>query len=484
MNLHRICFIICAISFTIVAHAHTQDDSPRKTTSQEGTRTEKIEQFYKNAGIECQYISAVDFSKINTLNHTIKSKTNNSTILVTPPVGNQYNYNTCTGWAVCYAAASILLYEEWLDMDSALCSPQYLYNQYSFINDTTKPKDCNNSFSDIFIIVHAMRNQGVCSYNLMPYDTSNCTEALTYERQINAIDRRFSYQPLPTLIDSTISLFKQAIDHGRPIVVDMPIYDSFITMWNSPTAHGVWNNVDTTMYDLSAGRHATCIVGYDDTKSAFKVMNSWGTDGGDNGFYWATYNVVQQGCFKRALILRNKLETFIEGPTILSDSAWYYIRNVPEGATITWSINNISATPFEFVTASVQNRDSMYVAFRQISYNPPGPGIPISGYGVGADAISRYQNADLTVTISAGTNSYSTTKRIKKLVSSFPYLSTERDTTYTLELWHPNYGVIYTQETESLDKQIDTHGLPQGLYVQILKDRNGTIINRTKIMIH
>ncbi len=31
------------------------------------------------------------------------------------------------------------------------------------------------------------------------------------------------------------------------------------------------------------------VIGYNDTKNAFKVMNSWGTKWGDNGFAWIDY---------------------------------------------------------------------------------------------------------------------------------------------------------------------------------------------------
>ncbi len=174
----------------------------------------------------------------------------------------------------------------------------------------------------------------------------------------------------------------------------------------------------------------------------------------------------------------------IEGPSVLTDSAWYYLRNVPAGATITWSINNIYAQLFEFTLVSEQNRDSMYVAFRQIPYNPPGPGIPIAGNSATTDAISHYQNADLTVTISDGTNSYSVTKRIKKLVSSFPFLSPGSDTTYTLEFWHTIYGLMRTQETQSAEEQIDTTGLPQGVYVILKKTLNGKVVEQKKIMVN
>ncbi|MEJ0106451.1 MAG: C1 family peptidase [Bacteroidota bacterium] len=37
------------------------------------------------------------------------------------------------------------------------------------------------------------------------------------------------------------------------------------------------------------GGHAMVVIGYNDTKNAFKVMNSWGTKWGDNGFAWIDY---------------------------------------------------------------------------------------------------------------------------------------------------------------------------------------------------
>ena len=36
---------------------------------------------------------------------------------------------------------------------------------------------------------------------------------------------------------------------------------------------------------------------------------------------------------------------------------------------------------------------------------------------------------------------------------------------YTLELWHSLYGLLRIQQTQSINEQIDTNGLPQGIYI-------------------
>ena len=44
--------------------------------------------------------------------------------------------------------------------------------------------------------------------------------------------------------------------------------------------------------DKEVGGHAITVVGYDDYKfgGAFRIMNSWGADYGDDGFIWIKYS--------------------------------------------------------------------------------------------------------------------------------------------------------------------------------------------------
>jgi C1A family cysteine protease len=44
--------------------------------------------------------------------------------------------------------------------------------------------------------------------------------------------------------------------------------------------------------DSPIGGHAVVGVGYDDVKLLFTCRNSWGTDEGENGYYYMPYSYV------------------------------------------------------------------------------------------------------------------------------------------------------------------------------------------------
>ncbi|MBQ8107676.1 MAG: InlB B-repeat-containing protein, partial [Ruminococcus sp.] len=51
------------------------------------------------------------------------------------------------------------------------------------------------------------------------------------------------------------------------------------------------------VYDVKSGeyrgRHALCLIGYDDSLQAFKFINSWGTDWGLNGYGYISYSLFE-----------------------------------------------------------------------------------------------------------------------------------------------------------------------------------------------
>jgi cathepsin L len=50
---------------------------------------------------------------------------------------------------------------------------------------------------------------------------------------------------------------------------------------------GVYN--ESVASDSSGGGHAVVIVGWDDSKGAWRMKNSWGADWGEDGYAWIAY---------------------------------------------------------------------------------------------------------------------------------------------------------------------------------------------------
>ncbi len=86
-------------------------------------------------------------------------------------------------------------------------------------------------------------------------------------------------------------------------------------------------------YGSPSSNHAILIVGWDDSKQAFLVKNSWGTDWGYDGFCWVKYGNFNIG--RRAIVVTAKksysaITKVFKG----SDNALYYVREI--GSKVYW----------------------------------------------------------------------------------------------------------------------------------------------------
>ena len=212
----------------------------------------------------------------------------NVVMLNAPPVMNQGDQGSCIGFGVSYAAMSILMYPQFNYWNATSeRSPSYMYNQIKI------GTGCDGGSEVIFGLDLAV-NQGVSSLALMPYDPYSCS-AMPNTAQSNdasAHKARGYY----ALYANNSGQIRDVICDGYPVVIAFYIRSAFDHMWANG---GVWD-VDSGAY---RGRHCACIIGYDDSRQAFKVQNSWGTGGGDNGYFWMTYNNVDQGCILEAYML-------------------------------------------------------------------------------------------------------------------------------------------------------------------------------------
>lgn len=202
-----------------------------------------------------------------------------------PDVKNQMHQGSCVGWASSYAARTILQAKATgRQPNSVAFSPSSLYNQIKL--DGCQGAYINNA-------MEVMRTRGVLPYSEFPYNPNSCAQ-LPSGNQVGLMSqfRTKGYQRLTkggNNYEIDLQAIKQNLAQGAPVVIGMLVGNSFMQPMNGKK---LWRP-SRSDYNMSGfGGHAMCVVGYDDNQfgGAFKIMNSWGKNWGDQGFGWVTYN--------------------------------------------------------------------------------------------------------------------------------------------------------------------------------------------------
>ncbi len=448
----------------------------------------EIEEYLKIKAVRLDYLSR------NPLPNTVIVNRGDSIVeLFSPPIGDQGIQNSCNAWALGYGCGTIHAYSECQDSILAKRSPAFIFN--------LRDSNCINNLSLASQIGYDMCRKGVCAYNLMPYDENDCTtKPDSIQLSDAALNILGDYAHLNS--NTNVNEYKQILRSGYPIAAGTRYLQDLSTKWNNSSWNGYWCAIQDTSTLVG---HSMCIVGYNDSIDAFKVMNSWGTNGGDNGFLWVSYGLVQNGVFEMTYVFEQgtygKLLT-IEGPTILSDSSWYYVRHLPHNVSITWNITNNTTNP-QYTLVSSRYVDSVYVANRSNSLNPWNPFLIDDSLSVeGIHPPLPVHRGTLSVSISCGTATYTAQKTIRESkgsLSKMPRLvgSTdeamlniriqegdrlfENGQTATLSLIHPIYGRMRTQRAYDANSQMSIADMPRGVYILLLQ-QNGRTIAETKVM--
>lgn len=314
--------------------------------------------------------------------NAIASQTNGYTMLITPPVLSQGATASCVGWAVGYTAMGILTFPKYNCWGLASRSPNYIYDQltptgtcyypscdyscgngkpcvvgccqYGCPNYETCESGCANAVpppvqvcaycAQLLEGVQKATSNGDCSLQKMPFDQTSCSgTGFTPTQSSDALaNKAAGYSPITT---TDVTSIKAKLDAGLPVVVTTTVDNGFNNLGSS----GIWTPPATK--DPNGSKHATCLVGYDDSQQMFKGQNQWGTTWGQGGFYWVSYTAVANGCLNEAYYLTGNasvsplLPMYISGtPGICqpSTSSQYSIANLPPNASVSWSIDNTS----------------------------------------------------------------------------------------------------------------------------------------------
>ena len=241
------------------------------------------------AGIHTVQAVATDSAGNQGLSSIISITLN--TTIVTPPVGgvpssfllstpgsvSQGSEGSCMAFAVTSAASIEWKYRNNMSTYSTLTnimSPEYVYNY-----GLSVPGDCSAG-SSLQGNMAIIRDSGVCTWSMMPYTSGTCAPNVNDAQRVDAASHKIIGSARMLRTDSTA--IKQALYANHPIIIGIGIDNNF---YNAGPGY-IWRTYGTYI----AG-HGIIVVGWDDSKHAYKIMNSWGTGWGDAGFLWVDYDI-------------------------------------------------------------------------------------------------------------------------------------------------------------------------------------------------
>jgi C1A family cysteine protease len=216
--------------------------------------------------------------------------------LTTPAVRDQGQIGSCT--AFCGSEAYEIAYYYKNGAFPPLVSPAFLYYEER-VNILHESISSDNG-ANMVNIDQALSEYGITSEALMPYPSSDKSTAYKTPPTAAAISYALGYKISSyTLINTgDTAAVKNCIRNHIAVMMGLNVYDNTRTYQyfeNLNTTSNTYNPLTSTGALVKGltllGGHATPIVGYDDTKQAFLVQNSWGTSWGLNGFYYMPYSV-------------------------------------------------------------------------------------------------------------------------------------------------------------------------------------------------
>jgi C1A family cysteine protease len=199
--------------------------------------------------------------------------------LEVPPVGDQGSEGSCVAWGTTYGGRSI----DWQASHPAawstsvnIFSPEYVYNQI-------KAGDCASG-AYVTDGLKLLVDQGVVPWKIMPYsDRNGCSLMPTVNQTAVAATYKVGSYGRVSITSTAI---KAALVTGKPVIVGGPVNRAFMYLKGT--------TVLTTYTGTTYGGHCYCVVGYDDGKQAFKIMNSWGRSWGSKGFGYIGYSYISK----------------------------------------------------------------------------------------------------------------------------------------------------------------------------------------------
>lgn len=197
-----------------------------------------------------------------------------------PPIGDQGQYGTCVAWAVGYNHKSFLEAkangDTYYTDQNKMFSPKDLFWA---IDNSDKGEDCNGTNFEVAYDI--ILSRGIAKLTTVPYtNLGDCSSSPESGWNNDASNHKISSYREISLNKTTI---KDYLAAGEAVVFGAKLGDEFMDYTSGVLDYQTYGYTGQHAY------HAMILSGYDDnmgSNGAFRVVNSWGDDWGDNGGIW------------------------------------------------------------------------------------------------------------------------------------------------------------------------------------------------------
>lgn len=210
-----------------------------------------------------------------------------------PTPRSQGQYGTCAAWATAYAARTILEAHR-LGVTDKKAIDSLIYSYGFLFRTADMDLTCDGAHTSK--LVANMQTIGLPrlkDYNIHcpPASMPQNIYTLAAKHKIEGFVRLWDENYNKTY-KQRIQAVKMSLYNNKPVVISMICPRSF----HAVVGYDLWtplnsDNPTNGAHSNRHGRHAMCVVSYDDEKygGAFEIQNSWGAGWGKGGYTWISY---------------------------------------------------------------------------------------------------------------------------------------------------------------------------------------------------
>ncbi len=209
-----------------------------------------------------------------------------------PTAGDQGYMGSCVSWSTGYAALTISYavknnLTSQNEIDKHAKSALFIYNQLKRSDESSQ---CDVGLNIENTMQWLVRN-GDCDF--YEFNPKSCN--IRPSEEIRTLAQNLPIEDYNTLFnigdtyERKVSAIINSISQNKPVIA------GFITVKSFKAAQttGIWK---PRAEEEPTGGHAMCIVGYDNKSQQFEILNSWGTDFANKGFFKMSYRDLSDYC--------------------------------------------------------------------------------------------------------------------------------------------------------------------------------------------